>query len=153
MDFAEAVLRFRDIHETFSSLCLGASVVQYFFARESLLFNGRSNSGWIPLNECLRRRLLPLPVFLQETVAFIFSACTLPAMLRIALQAGRAEKLTPHSLFGCCRVFSVSSCLKPGIPGGWLTIFWLIVECSPFGFVVQDDLCVKGRARPGGGKR
>ena len=44
MDFAEAVLRFRDIHETFSSLCLCASVVQYFFARESLLLNGRSNN-------------------------------------------------------------------------------------------------------------
>jgi hypothetical protein len=53
------------------------------------------------------------PSFLQETVAFIFSACTLPAMLRppaslrealragIALQAGRAEKLTPHLHFLC----------------------------------------------------
>jgi hypothetical protein len=44
--------------------------------------------------------LLPLFAFLQETVAFIFSACT------------RAEKLTPHLHF------SVSPCLEPYSAGG-----------------------------------
>jgi hypothetical protein len=50
--------------------------------------------------------LLPLHVFLQEAVAFIFSTCN------------RVEKLTPHSL-QIWQVISVSLCLEPGTPGGW----------------------------------
>jgi hypothetical protein len=50
--------------------------------------------------------LLPLYAFLQETVAFIFSACT------------RAEKLTPHLHFSA-RWNDLHASVSRAVLGGW----------------------------------